>query len=94
MIEEREKTMDMRYIRQFRKLSISNRPYFHSVQIGINNILQMSRHSRSVGRWAGARSADSLGDIEYDTGEAIFVQIDFLMVGNLSYCTVELLVRC
>lgn len=85
---------NVRGIRQFRKLGIGNRPYFHSIQVGINNILQMSRHSRSIGRGARARSTDSLGDIEYDTGETIFIQIDFLMVGNLSYCTVELLVWC
>lgn len=74
--------------RQFRKLGIGNTPYFHRIQIRINDIFQMSSHSRTIGRWARTGCTYSLGDIEDDTCEPIFIQVDFLMVGNLSYCAV------
>lgn len=44
----------------------------------------MSSHSRAVGRSARTRRTHPLGDVENDASEAILIQVDFLVVGNLS----------
>jgi hypothetical protein len=41
----------------------------------------------TVGGVGAARWANTLGDIENDACEAIFVEIYFLTVRNLAYCT-------
>jgi hypothetical protein len=44
----------------------------------------MGSHSRTVGCGARTGCTHALGDVENDTSEAIFIQVDFLVVGNLS----------
>ena len=41
----------------------------------------------TVGGIGAARRANTLGDIENDACEAVFVEIDFLTVRDLAYCT-------
>lgn len=50
----------------------------------------MRSHSGSIGRGTRSRRPNSFCDIEDDTGETIFIQVNFLVVRNLSYCTIEI----
>lgn len=44
----------------------------------------MRRQGGAVDGGAFAWKADALGDVEYDAGEAIFVEVDFLVVRYLT----------
>ncbi len=41
----------------------------------------------TVGGVSAARWADTLSDIENDAREAVFIKVDFLTIGDLTYCT-------
>ena len=44
----------------------------------------MGSQGAAVDLGAGAGPADALGDVEDDAREAIFVDVDFLIIGDLS----------
>jgi hypothetical protein len=44
----------------------------------------MRRQSGAINSWSSTFNAYSLGNIEDDASEAIFVKIDFLMIWDLS----------
>jgi hypothetical protein len=46
----------------------------------------MRCQSRAIDRWACAWQADPLRDVEDDGCEAVFIEVDFLMVGDLTDC--------
>jgi hypothetical protein len=61
-------------------------PHFHGVDITSNNVLQMGRQSRAIDGGTGTWEADPLRNIEDDGCEAVFVEIDFLMIRDLADC--------
>lgn len=73
--------------REFGKLSIARTPHFHRVDVRIDDILQMGSQSRTICGGAAAWRANSLGDVEDDGREAVFVEIHFLMIGDLTDST-------
>lgn len=44
----------------------------------------MRRQGAAVDLGSGARGADSLGDVEDDASEAVLVDVDLLVVGDLA----------
>ena len=72
--------------RQFGKHSIGCTPHLHGVGVGIHDVLEMSGHGGAIDSWAGSWEADSLGDVEDYAGEAVFVEVDFLVIGHLTNC--------
>jgi hypothetical protein len=78
---EREK-----YVREFRKLRVGCVPHFHGVDITSNNVLQMGRQSGAIDGGTCTWEADPLRDVEDDGCEAVFVEIDFLVIRDLADC--------
>jgi hypothetical protein len=68
-------------------LGIASTPHFDSIDIGINDVLKMSSHSRAISCGAASGHANALSDVEDDRCEAIFVEVDLLVVWNLSDST-------
>jgi hypothetical protein len=52
--------------------------------VGLYKVFQVGGEGGAVGGWAGARQANALGDVEDDAGEAVLVQVDLLVVGDLA----------
>jgi len=50
-------------------------------------------HSRAINSWSRSREADSLGDVEDYAGEAFFVEVNFLVIGDLTDCAFTWLAR-
>lgn len=73
-------------------------PDFQEVGVGIDDVLEVDGQRCAVGGVGAARWADALGDVEDDAGEAVFVEVDFLVVGHLADGAVgvssEFYVRC
>jgi len=67
-------------------LRVASTPDLDSIGIRINDILKVGSHSCAIGRGATAWQTDSLGDVEDYACEAIFVKVDFLVVGDLTDC--------
>lgn len=72
------------YSRQFRELSLASRPHLHSVGFAINDLFQVEGHGGTIDSCVGAGGTDTLGDVEDDGREAIFVDEDFLVVRDLT----------
>jgi hypothetical protein len=72
--------------REFGKLCVGCIPHFHGVGIGVNNVFKVGGESSAVDCGARAREADALGDVEDDGCEAVSVEVDFLVVGDLADC--------
>ena len=51
----------------------------------------MSRHGSAICSGAAAGLAYTLGNVEDDGREAIFIEVDFLVVGDLTDCAAILL---
>jgi len=71
-------------VRKFGELCVRCVPHLHCVVIASNDVLEMGRQSRAIDGGTRAWQADSLGDVEDDGCEAIFVEIHFLVVGDLT----------
>lgn len=67
-----------------RELGLSSVPDLDSIDIGSNHVFEMGCHGTAVNLRARARASDALGDIEDDAGEAILIDPDFLVIGDLS----------
>ena len=74
-----------RGLRKLGEYGVTGAPYFDGIDIGVDDIFQVGCHGRPVYRSVASSFADPFGDIEDYACEAIFVEIYFLMVGNLSY---------
>lgn len=67
-----------------RKLGLGGVPHFNVVDVFSDDILEVDGERAAVlldptGGWA-----DALGNVEDDGGEAVLVDIDFLVVGDLA----------
>lgn len=59
-------------------------PHLDSVSIVADELLQVCGQREAVSLKAAARFADALGNVEDDAGEAILVDVDFLVVRDLA----------
>ncbi len=71
-------------LRELGELSFTGTPHFHSISLGVDDVFKMRRQSGAINSWSSTFNAYSLGNIEDDASEAIFVKIDFLMIWDLS----------
>lgn len=71
-------------LRELRELCVRCVPHFHGVDVTGNNVLKMGRQSRAIDCRAGAWEADSLSDVKDDGRKAVFIEIYFLVVGDLT----------
>ena len=68
-------------------MGVASTPHFDSIDIRINDVLKMSGHSRAISSGTASSRAYSLGNIEDDRCEAVFVEVYFLVVWDLSDST-------
>jgi len=61
-------------------------PHFYGVVIAGDDVLEMGCQGCAIDCGTRAWQPDSLGDVEDDGCEAIFIEIDFLVVRDLSDC--------
>jgi hypothetical protein len=85
---DEERGGEGRGVREFTEDRINRAPHFDGVSVGIDDVFQVRGERRAVDGGARAGLAYALGDVEDDTGEAIFVEVDFLVVWYLADCTV------
>ena len=77
---------DRRDKRKLGELRVGSVPDFNGVDIGIDDVFKVCCESGAVDGWAASCDADALGDVEDDACEAVFVEVDFLVVGDLADC--------
>jgi hypothetical protein len=56
----------------------------NGVNIGIDNVFKVRCQGCAINSWPTAGLAHAFGDVEDDTGKSIFVEVDFLVVGDLT----------
>lgn len=78
---ERQNARD---VRQVGELGASRAPDFEQVRVGVDNVLEVDGQRGAVGGVGAASGADALGDVEDDACEAFFVEVDFLIIGDLA----------
>jgi hypothetical protein len=54
------------------------------VGVRVDDVLEVDGQGGAVGGVGAAGGADALGDVEDDAGEAVFVEVDLLVVGDLA----------
>jgi hypothetical protein len=59
-------------------------PHLDRVGVIADELLQVRGKRAPVGLEAAARGTDALSDVEDDAGEAVLVDVDFLVVGDLA----------
>lgn len=59
-------------------------PDLDGVDVGADHVLEVRGHGPAVDLGAGAGLADALCDVKDDAREAVLVDPDFLVVGDLS----------
>ena len=67
-----------RNIRQFREMRVSRGPHLGLTRIFLHDIVQMKFERFEIGLFYPLKNIDD------DTCEAVFVEVDFLIVGYLS----------
>ena len=70
------------------ELGLGRVPDLDRVDVGANHVLEVRRHGTPVDLGAGARATDPLGDVEDDAREAVLVDPDLLVVGDLAQLAV------
>lgn len=71
-------------VRQVGELRHGRAPDFEQVGVGIHDILEVDGQRGAIGGVGAASGADALGDVEDDACEALLVQVDFLVIGDLA----------
>lgn len=66
------------------ELGLGRVPDSDRVDVGADHVLEVCRHGTTVDLGAGARAPDALGDVEDDAGEAVLIDPDLLVVGDLA----------
>jgi hypothetical protein len=67
------------------ELRLGRVPDFDRVRVLADKIFQVDRQGAAVAlEWVVAGGVHALGDVEDDGGEAIFVKVDFLVVGDFT----------
>lgn len=79
--EQRQRARD---VRQVGELCRGCAPDFEQVRVGIDDVLEVDGQRSAIGGVSAASGADALGDVEDDACEALFVQVDFLIVWHLT----------
>jgi hypothetical protein len=59
-------------------------PDFHGVDVRVDDVFEVRCESRAIDGGATTCYAHTLGDVEDDAGEAVFVKVNFLVIGNLA----------
>lgn len=77
-------TQGARDVRQVGELRACRAPDFEEVRVRIDNVLEVDGQRCAVGGVGAASRADALGDVEDDACEAFFVEVDFLVIGDLA----------
>lgn len=75
-------------VREFGELSITRIPHFDGIVVGIYDVFQVRSQGCAVDGRSCSRQAHAFRDVKDDACEAIFVQVDFLVVGHLTDGTV------
>jgi hypothetical protein len=76
-------------LRKFGELCLRSVPYFYSLEVGPNQLLQMRGHGVAIHLQPGPGCVDALCDVEDDAGEAIFVDVNFLVARYLANLAVR-----
>jgi hypothetical protein len=71
-------------VRELRKHRVTCTPHFDSVVVRINDVFQMRGQRSAIHCRAAPSQADPLRNIEDNACEAIFVQVDLLVVWHLT----------
>jgi hypothetical protein len=66
------------------ELGLGRVPDFDGVGIVADQVFQVDRQGAAVALEAVAGGVDALGDVEDDGGEAVLVEVDFLVVGDFA----------
>jgi hypothetical protein len=66
------------------ELCLGRVPDLDGVGVFADQVLEVDRQGAAVALEAGAGGVDSLGDVEDDRGEAVLVDVDFLVVRDLA----------
>lgn len=61
-------------------------PDFHGVGVRVDDVFEVGGEGCAIDGGTAACGADALGDVKDDAGEAVFVEVDFLVVGDLTDC--------
>lgn len=77
-LEEREDALEMR------ELCLGRVPDLDGLGVLADQILEVDRQGAAVALEPLAVGFDPLGDVEDDGGEAVLVEVDFLVVGDLA----------
>lgn len=72
------------HLRQVGKLGITRVPHLDSINVATDQVLQVCRQCPAVDLDAATGRADPLGDVDDDAGEAVLVDVDFLVVWDLA----------
>ena len=75
--------MKVRCSREFGEEGSARIPDFDGVDVRVDDILQVSCQRGAIDLGTGSWLANSLSDVEDDAGEAVLVDVDFLVVGDL-----------
>lgn len=72
-----------------REFSFGRVPDLDRVDVRADHVFQMCGHGAAVNLGAGSGTSNALCDLEDDAREAILVDPDFLVVGDLSQFAAE-----
>ncbi len=66
------------------ELGLGGVPDLDAVGVVTDEVLEVDGQGAAVALESVARGVDALGDVEDDGGEAVLVEVDFLVVGDLA----------